>query len=221
VADDIVTMGLVDKLVSLFGQPSAPIFIHSSFRTSSTWIWSKFRADPGVLAYYECFHEDLDSISAAGIEALRPNHWESGHPGMDPYFREFIPLLRRKGGVAGFDRSMAFDRFFPTDGYDGSLSVAETAYVERLIARCGENPVLPASARLAGCAPSNNRVAARTSSCNASCCRNGALIGSRSSSVIPIFWIPSYAPLRLINMSGLWRSLASSFAPDRAEAPTS
>ena len=129
-------MGLLDKFASLFGhQASAPIFTHSSFRTSSTWIWSKFRAHPGVLAYYECFHEDLKLISAAGIKALRPDHWESGHPEMDPYFKEFIPLLRRGGGIAGFDRSMAFERFFPADGYNGSLSRAEVSYIERLMAR--------------------------------------------------------------------------------------
>jgi hypothetical protein len=54
---------------------------------------------------------------------------------MDPYFKEFIPLLRRGGGIAGFDRSMAFERFFPADGYNGSLSRAEVSYIERLMAR--------------------------------------------------------------------------------------
>jgi hypothetical protein len=54
---------------------------------------------------------------------------------MEPYFMEFLPLLRRRGGVAGFERSMAFERFFPASGYDGSLSRAEDAYVKRLIAR--------------------------------------------------------------------------------------
>ena len=128
-------MGLADTLASIFVRSSAPIFIHSSFRTSSTWIWSKFRADPAVLAYYECFHESLQYISAAQVEALRPSVWESGHPGMEPYFMEFLPLLRKEGGVAGFERGMAFDRFFPASGYNGPLSRAENAYIKRLIAR--------------------------------------------------------------------------------------
>jgi hypothetical protein len=136
-------MGLVDKFALLFGEASAPIFIHSSFRTSSTWIWSKFRAQPGVLAFYECFHEDLESISATGIEALRPDLWKSGHPAMKPYFMEFLPLLRRRGGVAGFERSMAFERFFPADGYNGSLSGGEKSYVERLIARAARRRQKP------------------------------------------------------------------------------
>ena len=113
----------------------APIFIHSSFRTSSTWIWSKFRADPAVVAYYECFHESLQSFSAIDVERLRPNIWDSGHPQMQPYFLEYLPLLRKEGGVAGFEQSMAFERFFPLKGYNGSLSRAEKAYVKRLIGR--------------------------------------------------------------------------------------
>ena len=130
-------MGLANSLASLFVRSNALIFIHSSFRSSSTWIWSKFRADPGVIAYYECFHESLQWMSAKDIEAVRPNVWESGHPAMEPYFNEYLPLLRKEGGIAGFEQSMAFHRFFPANGYGGSLTRAETAYTNRLIARAG------------------------------------------------------------------------------------
>ena len=98
-------------------------------------MWSKFRADPSVIAYYEYFHENLLFFSAAQIEALRPGVWDSGHPHMEPYFMEYVPLLRKEGGIAGFEQSMAFERFFPVNGYKGSLSRAEKAYIKRLVAR--------------------------------------------------------------------------------------
>jgi hypothetical protein len=127
-------MGIADSLASFFFSSNAPIFIHSSFRSSSTWIWSKFRADPALTTYYEYFHERLQFVSAKEIEGWSPAIWESGHPDLEPYFVEYLPLLRKKGGVAGFEQSMAFDRFFPAKGYDGSLTGAETAYLNRLIA---------------------------------------------------------------------------------------
>jgi len=87
-----------------------------------------------VTAYYECFHERLQFISATEIEGWGPGVWESGHPDIEPYFNEYLPLLQQEGGIAGFEQSMAFDRFFPAKGYDGALSRLETAYINRLIA---------------------------------------------------------------------------------------
>ena len=113
------------------------IFIHSSFRTSSTWIWSKFRANPTIVAYYEYFHERLCSISVNDVEALRPSAWASGHPDVEPYFTEYLPLLRRQGGVSGYQERMAVGQFFPVGGYRGRLSKAEVAYIGLLIANAG------------------------------------------------------------------------------------
>jgi hypothetical protein len=127
-------MGIANTFASIFRHARPPVFIHSSFRTSSTWIWSKFRADPAIVAYYECFHENLQLMSAGDIMALHPSIWESGHPGMEPYFMEYVPLLREEGGVAGFEQSMAFAQFFPVKGYNGSLSRPEKAYIKSLIA---------------------------------------------------------------------------------------
>jgi hypothetical protein len=126
-------MGIANIFASIFTHARRPVFIHSSFRTSSTWIWSKFRADPAVVAYYECFHESLQVMSAGDIKALHPSIWESGHPGMEPYFMEYVPLLREEGGIAGFEQNMAFAQFFPVKGYNGSLSRSERAYIKSLI----------------------------------------------------------------------------------------
>lgn len=119
------------------------VFVHSSFRTSSTWIWTRFRAAVGTLAYYEYFNEVLGGITAEAIESLHGDIWRSRHPAADPYFREFLPLLRPTGGVGLFDPAMAFGSFFPETGYDGALSIAEAAYVEQLLAHASHAAKTP------------------------------------------------------------------------------
>lgn len=47
------------------------IFLHSSFRVSSTWLWSRFRSKDEVVAYYEVFHEQLAIIPGFHILAYR------------------------------------------------------------------------------------------------------------------------------------------------------
>jgi hypothetical protein len=125
-----------------------PIFIHSSFRTSSTWLWSKFRANRAVVAYYECFHENLQSMSEKDVGEMRPDAWGSGHPDVEPYFIEYLPLIRKplfrkSGGVKRFQECMAFANFFPAAGYDGSLSKAEADYINLLVANAARRRRAP------------------------------------------------------------------------------
>lgn len=123
--------------------PDNAVFVHSSFRTSSTWIWTRFRAAAGTLAYYEYFNEVLGGITAEAIESLHSDIWRSRHPAADPYFREFLPLLRPTGGVGLFDPAMAFGSFFPETGYDGALPIAEAGYVEQLLAHASHAAKTP------------------------------------------------------------------------------
>ena len=124
---------------------AAPVFIHSSWRTASTWLWARLRQAPTAIAYCEFFHERL---RACTIEYLTSNDfaaWNSKHPESAPYFLEFAPLIESDGAVRGYDPSMAIDRFLPADGPHGVLSLAERAYVEGLIenaARLGKIPIL-------------------------------------------------------------------------------
>jgi hypothetical protein len=39
------------------------ICIHSGFRSSSTWFWSKFRLNEGLVCYYEPFNEQLGALT--------------------------------------------------------------------------------------------------------------------------------------------------------------
>ena len=41
----------------------APVFIHSLFRTGSTYIWLKFRNNEQYYCYYEPFHEVLSILT--------------------------------------------------------------------------------------------------------------------------------------------------------------
>ena len=116
-----------------------PIFIHSSFRTSSTWLWSKVRSSDNVMAYYEIFNEGLNTLTAQAIGENNYSSWQSKHPPAGPYFMEFLPLLRPEGGVAGFDPEMHLARCIPREGPDGSLAANEILYVQQLISHASHS----------------------------------------------------------------------------------
>jgi hypothetical protein len=114
------------------------LFLHSSFRTASTWLWAKFRQE-SVVAFCEPFNEFLADVSPLNIRDRRPESWASGHPQTEPYFVEYRPLIERVG-VAGYHRTFAFECFFPQSGVLGDVSFAETEYLQGLerIAAAGE-----------------------------------------------------------------------------------
>ncbi len=118
------------------------VFVHSSFRTSSTWFWLALRRAPNVCAYYEVFHTMLADLEPADLQRHRYDSWPSGHPAGDPYFIEYAPLLGEKG-VSGYSEDMAFDRFLPEGGLGGTLSAPEIQYLERLIAAPQDAGLLP------------------------------------------------------------------------------
>jgi len=124
----------------------SPIFIHSSFRTSSTWLWSKFRNQPDAWAYCEIFHEAIAGITIENARQLNYRSWDSNHPPTAPYFFEFFPLIQPEGGITGYNSSMAFERWFiPENGLSGTLSPAEHTYIDILIDNArslGRRPVL-------------------------------------------------------------------------------
>ena len=70
----------------------APVFVCSSFRTSSTWLWAKLRAAPNTIAYCEIFNEALATLDIKQASGLSYSTWNSKHPHAAPYFLEFAPL---------------------------------------------------------------------------------------------------------------------------------
>jgi hypothetical protein len=59
----------------------------------------------------------------------RPSAWPSRHPSGAPYFLEYLPLLKLRGGVNHFDRRIP-RIFFP---HNGKLSQEEIVYLASLI----------------------------------------------------------------------------------------
>ncbi len=117
-----------------------PIFIHSLFRTGSTYIWSKFRQDKGYCCYYEPFHPDL-----ANLEIQNPDPWRYDnistrlmrHPDLDiGYLNEYVGTLRPGvKGVPYFNKSFSYDNFCGT-GKDEIPD--QKKYIDYLIASAGE-----------------------------------------------------------------------------------
>jgi hypothetical protein len=117
-------------------EPAPAIFLHTSWRSGGTWIWSRCRQSPRVRAFYEPLHEQLGTISKRQIAQLRPGSWQSNHSETEPYFQEYTNLIRPGGrGVAGHESRFAFSRYFlapgeadaPLAAYIGSLMAGARA----------------------------------------------------------------------------------------------
>lgn len=115
-----------------------PIFIHSLFRTGSTYIWNKFRESGAFHCYYEPFHQELASL---GLEP--PGRWLSGppqaktigHPLLDrEYMHEYRHLLvPGKPGVPYFRKSFSFEDFFRL-----GRQPRQKKYIANLLDRAGD-----------------------------------------------------------------------------------
>jgi hypothetical protein len=113
----------------------APVFIYSGYRTSSTWLWSKFRKDANACAYYEPFNEILAGLKADAILSVRPDSWRSHHPADAAYMAEYGPLLGNDPGVPLFPHGDPDgERYVGAEGVDGPLDPDVLAYVANLIA---------------------------------------------------------------------------------------
>jgi hypothetical protein len=120
------------------------VWVHSSFRVSSTWFWSRFRRNPNVVAYQEVFHEGLASLTPEKAATVSYRDWNSGHPPSAPYFLEYAPFLFE--GWVKCDDNMAYGSFIPKSA-DRSISSAEATHIASLIDKArarGRTPVLTA-----------------------------------------------------------------------------
>jgi hypothetical protein len=90
---------------------SVPVFLHSSWRAASTYVWAKFRAIPQAYCYFEPLNEHLATATQRLIDRHRP--WSyAHHPKLDaPYLEEFRPLIRAEGGVPGFPAELTYGRY--------------------------------------------------------------------------------------------------------------
>lgn len=125
------------------GKPNSTVFIHSLFRTGSTYVWNRLRSCCDTCCFYEPFHPELQFL-----DLRRPDPWgtdrrgtmESNHPSLERNrFEEYRELLRPGHlGVPGFDKSFSFTNFCGNDTLP-----RQKAYVDSLIHAGGDKtPVL-------------------------------------------------------------------------------
>jgi hypothetical protein len=121
-----------------------PIFIHSLFRTGSTYVWNKFRQDKRYHCYYEPFHQILAILD---VHNLSP--WSGDqkiitrsmrHPDLNrDYLFEYRGLCKEgQKGVTYFKKSFSFDNFL-----DNDVNPDQKKYVDSLIENAGnKRPLL-------------------------------------------------------------------------------
>lgn len=119
-----------------------PVFIHSLFRSGSTYIYNVFRRS--VKEYY-CYQEPLNEFLIF-LNSDASKLFEEGsetaqnlrHPTLTrPYFWEFYENRKVLSGL--FQKSFSYDEFFP--GSSLELSEEQTQYFDALIAHAKGCPV--------------------------------------------------------------------------------
>jgi hypothetical protein len=108
-----------------------PVFIHSEWRTSSTYVWARLGRTGGGMAFHEPFHETLGHLTPGIIDSMRAEGWASGHPELEaPYFVEYAPLLEQPLGVHGFQSRFSYEDYY---ALDPDLVAAQSAYLQGLL----------------------------------------------------------------------------------------
>jgi hypothetical protein len=115
------------------------IFIHSGWRTGSTYFWTKFRHTPRCLGFYEPFNEMLSAMSPADVYTARHDLSALRHSEIGlPYFHEYIPLLGPKGHPL-FRLDFSYRNYFVVD----EPLPEQQAYIASLIAHAEKTRQLP------------------------------------------------------------------------------
>ncbi|MDE2464301.1 MAG: hypothetical protein KGO02_11390, partial [Alphaproteobacteria bacterium] len=117
-----------------------PIFVHSLYRSGSTWIFDRFRhAAVPYWCYQEPYHEATIWLQTRPDDLLGFDHRASTslrHPPLDrPYFAEVHALREQVGPL--FHKCISFDSFF-----DASSCPAFHAYTRALIHLAPQRPML-------------------------------------------------------------------------------
>jgi len=116
------------------GKERLPVFIHGGFRTSSTWLWSKFRQNPQFWCYYEIFNGAIQSVDTLNFEKFSSSAWNSRHPKSQPYYIEYLPLLDDTPRLTFSPLEKQHGEYFiPPGGISAQLDRRSKAYVARLI----------------------------------------------------------------------------------------
>ena len=88
------------------------VFVHSWFRSGSTWYWAKFRNDSRFRAYYEPLNEELPLWTPERLETAPARAFDGdNHPSLSKhYFYEYRDLIA--SGRLQFDKGISYERYF-------------------------------------------------------------------------------------------------------------
>ena len=87
------------------------LFIHSWWRTGSTYFFEKFRKDINNFCYYEPLHENLLFLNKEKLKDGTPSESELGHiDSKKPYFLEFEPFIENNT-IKNFKKEFSYDIF--------------------------------------------------------------------------------------------------------------
>ena len=96
------------------------------------------------MCFYEPFNESQAWLTRAAALRQSPSSWPSRHSPTDPYYLEYLPLIKEGGGILRFEPAMTMQWFIPLGGLRGELRSSEKEYLSLLIAqadRAGKVPV--------------------------------------------------------------------------------
>lgn len=121
------------------------IFLHSSWRAASTYVWAKFRQRSDAYCYFEPLNEHLFTATAEVVDRFVPWPFANHPPLGAPYFEEFRPLILRSrdgvGGIPGFPSHLTFGQYCATSEDSLPDLGAYLANLAALAARLGRRPV--------------------------------------------------------------------------------
>ncbi len=119
---DIITKELIESGKSKIKDPNLkPVFIHSIFRSGSTYLWNKFRGSGNFWSYHEPFHETMLNLEIKDQKEMFGNPLEEhirllGHPPTDKnYFWEYFTINKK---VPAFRKGFTFDYFYIDENED-------------------------------------------------------------------------------------------------------
>jgi hypothetical protein len=120
-----------------------PIFIHACWRTGSTYIWSKFRAQDDFCAYLEPLH---DAFIKTNVKVFEDQFDQKinrvlRHPELARhYFCEYP--FRPEGGVEKFEEHFPYERYCLSEKDSDPALHAYIAHLILLARQKGQRPVL-------------------------------------------------------------------------------
>ncbi len=95
------------------------LYIHSLFKTGSTYLWGKYKSNPKITAFYEPLHHRLSSVTTDNVAEFEKvdtvksviNNSQN-KADFEVFFGEYMSFVGADAGITGFDDSFILRDFF-------------------------------------------------------------------------------------------------------------